>query len=413
MTVAKTAHDSLPRLLTALFFGNTVMLALYVGVAGILIQSHLAEIDPANKVANVGLVAGVSAIFATVFNPIGGTLSDRTRSRFGRRNPWMIGGALAALGAMALLGQADSVLLVLLAWCAGQSVMNLYQAALTAIVPDRVPENRRGTASAVVGLATNAGLILGSVVAAAFVTDIPLGYLIFGAAVVAGAIVVTLSTHDPRPGEYDTSVRRSGGLGRQLADFVSALGHHDFLWVFLGRATFMLGYFMIFLYTLFIFTDYIKLPAGLAPATAVALLTVTSVVTGAIAMIIAGPLSDRMDRRKAFVVVAGVVAALAMLIPLFAPTWPAMIVYGVVHGAAFGVYGAVDIAIVTLVLPSQGDAARDMGILNIANAGPQIAAPALASLVITAFGGYAALFVAGVCISLVGALAVLPIRSIR
>nr|WP_055501995.1 hypothetical protein [Nonomuraea pusilla] len=63
------------------------MCAVYLGVGGPLVQSAVALADPANKVGNAGLVAGVSAIFATVFNPIGGALSDRTHSRFGRRDP--------------------------------------------------------------------------------------------------------------------------------------------------------------------------------------------------------------------------------------------------------------------------------------------------------------------------------------
>ncbi|MFB7426480.1 hypothetical protein ACFC0K_24655 [Streptomyces hydrogenans] len=75
-----------------------------------LLPLQVEQVDPANKVAAFGLVAGVAAIFATVFNPLAGVLSDRS----GRRNPWILGGGLAALGALALLGRARSVLLVTL-----------------------------------------------------------------------------------------------------------------------------------------------------------------------------------------------------------------------------------------------------------------------------------------------------------
>lgn len=131
-------------LLPLLFAGNTAMYALYIGVAGVLLPLQIEHIDPAAKVANLGLVSGVSAIFATVFNPFAGALSDRS----GRRNPWILGGGLAAVGAMALLGSVDSVLLLAIVWCLGQAVMNFYQAALTSVVPDRVPTARRGAASA-------------------------------------------------------------------------------------------------------------------------------------------------------------------------------------------------------------------------------------------------------------------------
>ncbi|MGW4473963.1 MFS transporter [Nonomuraea sp. NPDC004354] len=402
-------QDGLPKLLTVLGAGNAVMYALYLGVGGLLVQVQIAEIDPADKVANVGLVAGVSAIFATVFNPIGGTLSDRTtRSRWGRRNPWIIGGALAALATMLLMSQVSTIPMILLAWSLAQAMMNIYQAAITAIVPDRVPEERRGTASAVLGVALSIGTIAGTQVAVFFVGDISLGYLVFGSAVVLGALLIVTLTHDPRPGEYEVVATPR----RSLADFVSALRHRDFLWVFLGRAMMILGYFMPLMFTLFILQDNIGIPKDQAPQ-AVATITIVSTLTGILATVVCGPLSDRLDRRKLFVTVSGVAAALSMLLPLLWPTWTSMLVFSAVQGAAFGAYSAVDIAIVTLVLPSKKDAARDMGILNIANAGPQMIAPFLAATIIANLGGYPSLWLAAIVISLVGAVAVLPVKGVR
>lgn len=51
---------------------------------------------------------------------------------------------------MFLLGFADTMLLITIAWCLGQAVMNGYQAAITSVVPDRVPMSARGKASAAV-----------------------------------------------------------------------------------------------------------------------------------------------------------------------------------------------------------------------------------------------------------------------
>ncbi|CAM5286716.1 MFS transporter [Streptomyces avidinii] len=90
-----------------------------------------------------------------------------------------------------------------------------------------------------------------------------------------------------------------------------------------------------------------------------------------------------------------------------------MLVFSALNGLAFGCFMAVDTALVTLVLPPAEDAARDMGVLNVANAGPQIVAPFVASAVVTGLGGYTPLFLVGGALSLVGALAILPIRSVR
>ena len=57
--------------------------------------------------------------------------------------------------------------------------------------------------------------------------------------------------------------------------------------------------------------------------------------------------------------------------------------------------------------------ARDMGMLNVANAGPQIVAPFLAALIIGHLGGYPALFADGGAVAIAGAIAIGPVRSVR
>ncbi|MFI6598924.1 MFS transporter [Nonomuraea sp. NPDC050536] len=393
----------LGRLLPVLGVANAVMFALYAGV-GVLLGLNVEQLDPAGKVSSLGLISGIGAVFATVFNPVGGALSDRTRSRFGRRVPWMIGGSVAALGAMALMAGARSLFALAVGWCLAQAMMNLFQSALTAIVPDRVPEDNRGTASAVLGIMLSLGGVIGTLIAARFAANIPLGYLLFGALVVGAAVLVSVFARDSRPVEYTVA---------QRPRFLSAMRHRDFMWVFIGRTLMVLGYFMVLSFLLYILKDYVGLPPGMKPADAVARITLISTACSIVATLVGGPLSDKLNRRKAFVTVAGVVASLALLIPLLAPGWGLMMVFAMIHGSAFGLYFAVDIALATLVLPNPEDAARDLGVLNVAAAGPQIAAPFVASAVIQIGGGYAPLFGVALVLCLAGALAVLPIRSVR
>ncbi|MEU9107765.1 MFS transporter [Streptomyces xanthophaeus] len=297
------------------------------------------------------MIAGVSAIFATVFNPVAGALSDRS----GRRNPWILGGGLAAVPAMFLLGLADTILLVTIAWCLGQAVMNVYQAALTSVVPDRVPVGARGKASAAVGLGLPFGSTLGALVGAAFSEDYRTGYLPFGA-LVAGAV--------------------SG-------------------------------------YQLYILQDHTVLPDAMAPEAAVAVMMPLTGVAMVFSTVIGGYLSDRFDRRKLSVGASALLSAVALMIPAVSASWTAMLAFAVVNRLAFGCYMAVDTALVTMVLPKAEDAARDMGVLNVANAGPQIVAPFIASMIVSLSGGYTALFVVAAVLAVAGALAVTPIRSVR
>ncbi len=175
----------------------------------------------------------------------------------------------------------------------------------------------------------------------------------------------------------------------------------------------VLGYFSVMAYQLYILDDHIALPESLAPTEAMAILTPVSMGAMAVSTVVGGLLSDRWNRRKIFVGLSAALAGLVTTVPVISPTWPGMLVFSALNGLAFGCFMAVDTAVVTLVLPRQEDAARDMGVLNIANAGPQIIAPFVASTVVTALGGYTPLFLLGGALSLLGALAILPIRGVR
>src|SRR5271165_2376111 len=113
------------RLLVSLGIAGGALSAMYAGVGTVLLPLQIEHIDRAHKIAALGVVAGVSAVFALVFNPVGGALSDRTRSRFGRRAPWLVAASAALLVMLALLGQAATVPLVLVAWCLAQAAANL------------------------------------------------------------------------------------------------------------------------------------------------------------------------------------------------------------------------------------------------------------------------------------------------
>lgn len=409
--LAPVAPASVQRgLLPLLFTGNTVMYALYAGVGGILLPLQIEHITPDHKVGMLGLVSGVSAVFAALFNPVAGALSDRS----GRRSPWILAGGLLAVPVMALMGAVNSVLLVAIAWCLGQAVMNVYQAAITSVVPDRVPVERRGAASAAVGLAMPAGSVVGVLVANGFSGHFSTGYLILGALVAAGAVLFTSYAREGgEPGRADEAPKgRPDGFRAQVSAFGDSLRAHDFRWAFIGRGLLVLGYFSVTGYQLYILQDHISLPHGLSPASAVAVLTPVSAVAMLVSIAVCGPMSDRLDARKGFVGVSAAASGCAMIIPMVSPTFPAMIAFSVVNGLAFGCYMAVDTALVTLVLPRAEDAARDMGVLNIANAGPQIVAPFFASAIV-GLAGYTTLFLVGGLLSVLGALAVRPIRSVR
>ncbi len=401
------------RLMISLGLASGALSAVYAGVVTVLLPQQIENIDRAHKVAALGVVSGVSAVFALVFNPVGGALSDRTRSRFGRRAPWIVAAPGGLLLMLALLGRARAIGLVLVCWCLAQVMANLFQAPLTAIIPDRVPVSRRGAASAVTGVASVLGGVAGVGLASAFASRPSVGYVALGLVLAVTAVAFVLTTADPATAGLPRPPRDTRGARARLADFLSALTHRDFACVFVSRAASILGYFLVVGYELYALTDYIALPHGLKPAQGVTILAAISAVGALLAAGITGPLSDRLGRRKPFVFLSSAVAGAGCVLPVLSPTFRTIEIFAAFAGVAFGTYLSVDAALITLVLPRGEDAARDLGVLNIANAGPQVLAPLLAALIIGHLGGYPVLFLAGGCCGLIGALAVLPVRSVR
>ena len=127
-----------------------------------------------------------------------------------------------------------------------------------------------------------------------------------------------------------------------------------------------------------------------------------------------GRLSDRTGRRKLFVLSASAVYGLAMFALAIASDFNGFLVGMAIGGLGFGVYTAVDLALVVDVLPDKDNAAKDLGVLNIAGALPFSVAPAIAPAILAlGNGSYGVLFaVAGVW-ALIGAAAILPVKGVR
>jgi len=391
---------------------NAGMLAVFQGLQQIILPNQIAAIDDAGKVGAYGLLASIGALAAAFSNPLFGAISDRTRTRFGRRAPWLVLTAVVTLLLMALLSGANTLFLIGAAYVLVMISTGGYQAVISATVPDRVPEKRRGTISSLAATASTIGSVAAINVAAQLVGQPLLANVVIASILVVATALLVIIAPDPTAGRRDANEVREK---QSITTFFSALKDHDFAWAFFARVAIMVGYFTVSTYQLYTLTDYIgveNLPGGNVTAATALLGTINLGCTGA-ASLLAGPLSDLIKRRKVFVVVASIGVGAGALVPVFMPTFTGMIIFSVVVGIFFGAYYAVDAAIMTLVLPKAENSARDLGLLNIGNTGPQIAGPFIAALVITLLGGYQALYIFCAVIAVISAFLILPIRKIR
>lgn len=395
------------RLLWWIIPANLGIFIIWGSFLSILLPAQVAGLDPAHKVANFAIVSTIGAVFALFAQPIAGQLSDRTRSRFGRRAPWMVIGAL--VGALSLIGLAfaNSFVSVLIAATLVQTAYNFAQGPLSAVMPDRVPIKRRGTFSALSGIGLMVGALGGQIVGSVFLGSIAGGYVFL--AVFSVFMLSLFVIFNPDYPSTDL-VREPFKFVDFLKTFwVNPVKHPDFFWAFTGRTLLYAGYFTVTGYQLFILTDYIGIKN---PATVIPLLGVISLAGILISTIISGPLSDKFGRRKPFIFASSVLVGIALLIPMISHTLPAWMAMTFISGFGFGMFQAVDTALMSQVLPSAKSFAKDLGVVNIAATLPQALAPAIAGAVVLGIG-YIGLFPIGIALSILGAFAVLPIKASR
>jgi MFS family permease len=347
---------------------------------------------------------------------VGGALSDRTYGRWGRRTPWLVPSAIAAAIFLALLGTRTSLpgvtILYLLLWFAA----NIYLGALTPIMVDRIPENRRGIASAVVGLGVPLGILIGVNFVARVSQET--GYILLALfLIITMALLVTWARESGavRPSPANIS-QHDTGPGAIWARFIASLGSFrsaDFTYAFLGRVLILLSFNMLVSFLYYLLQDYIgvdNLPQH-SPAVAISILTMFQTAGWIIATAVAGWLADRFNRNKMFVGICSIGVAVAMLVPMLSPTWPGMILFQTLFGIFFGTYYSVDLALISLVLPRKESAGRDMGIMNMAHIS-QLFAPGVAGALILRFG-YGALFALCMVAAAIGGVLVFRIRGVK
>ena len=346
-----------------------------------------------------------------VGNPLFGKLSDRTASRLGMRRPWMVIGLVGGSLGILVVALAPSIPVVLAGWCIAQLLFNALLAAMAAVLPDQVPFAQRGQVSGVLGVCVPVASVCGT-----FLVKIFTGHMLamfLGPCAIAGFFILlfAVTLNDRRLGQDQTPTWSL----REFAStfYVNPRQSPDFAWAFASRFMFVMAYAFLVTYQAY----YLLEKIGSAKADVPQQIFLGTLVQSAVvvaASVIGGKISDRTGRRKIFVLTASVVYGLALFVIAVASSFNGFLVGMAIGGLGFGVYVAVDLALVVDVLPGQHSAAKDLGVFNIAGALPFPITPAITPTIL-AIGrdSYGTLYmVAGLC-AIIGAAAILPVRRVR
>ncbi len=369
------------------------------------------QLDPTGSEYGMSLVLAVGALFALIANPLIGWLSDRTTSAWGMRRPWLIGGALGGVLALWIVSVAPSIPWLLAGWCLAQLAFNAVLAPLAALLPDHVPAARRGTVAGLISITTPLGQVGGTYLTKALAGD--MNAMLMVPAAVCLVLVLLLASVLPDRHLAREQVPAARWSSFLRAFWVSPRTAADFSWVCVGRFFLILSMSFLTAYQPFFLMNRLGFPADAVPDI-VFRSTLVQAVAVVLAGLVAGRLSDLIRRRKPFVIGAGFVCALGSLLIASADSYEAFLGGVAVFGVGLGGYLSVDFALITEVLPNrQDDAAKDLGLFNIASALPQSIAPAIASAILFSTGSYGAVFVVSAVAGVLAGLTITPVRRAR
>jgi MFS family permease len=360
---------------------------------------------------SLALVAGIGALVAMVGNPLFGKLSDRTSSRLGMRRPWMVIGLVGGSLGILTVALAPDVPVVLVGWCIAELFFNALLAAQVAVLPDQVPVDQRGLVSGVLGICVPVASVSGTFLVKLFTGNL-LAMFLAPCAIGGFFVLVFAVTLEDR--RLDRADKPTWSL-REFAStfYVNPRKSPDFAWAFASRFLFVLAYAFLTTYQAYYLLDKIGSAEADVPQQ-IFLGTLVQSAVVVVASLLGGRLSDRTGRRKIFVLTASVVYGLAMFVIAVASEFDGFLVGMAIGGLGFGLYMAVDLALVVDVLPDQDNAAKDLGVLNMAGALPFSIAPGIAPAILAiGHGSYGVLYaVAGVC-AVGAAVAILPVQRVR
>lgn len=397
------ANPNIAKLLALLLPPAFALYGAFNGVQQIVLPLQVEQIDPSGKVGQLALIVTICSIASVVGLGAGGALSDATRTRFGRRAPWLAGMATASAVLLVVMARQTSLIAIVAVSAILWFALNFFQAALLAVTPDRVPASRRAMASWVFGFAGPIGALIGINMCA--FASLEGGYAALAAfLVLATAVFVVFAPEGPYAPSATTSPARAKGsrLNLNLATrFAESFSSPDFALAFTVRALLFLGQYTVLGYLIYALQDYVgvaSLPDHSSQVAAGLVNTIRTVASIA-ALALTGWLMQLTNRRKLFLQIYSGMTAAAFLVLVVSSTWTGMLIFAVLSGAAYGVFASVDLAIMSHVLPTRDSAGRDIGLLAVAGAAPQLVAPGLGGMLIHNFG-YTTLFAFGALVTL-------------
>jgi Na+/melibiose symporter-like transporter len=402
---------------TILGFGLS---ALWASMHTIVLPLRLLDFTPEElKNSYLGYLTFAGLVLAMLVQPIVGAASDRSGSSWGRRRPYILAGTIVLLLLIPGIGLWESYAAVFICYCLMQIASNTAQSPYQGLIPDLVPEGKRGLASGVKSLLEMIGGVSLARLAAYFMNQYSPGeegywlWLTLGTLGIVFLItsLVTLFAVREQPG---TGIRAISPLTDILKSFqIDFKQHRGFIWFLASRGLLGMPGVILQTFALYYLTDVtgVENPAGAAA-------NLLIVVGAALIAVVyfAGRLSDRTGR-KPIMLFSGLIGAVGVVLLYLSESYTQVLLAGALIGLASGAFLSTSWAMAT-DLAAEGEEAKYLGLTNLATAAGSALARLIGPLIdyFNTVGtnlGYSVMLFACFLCFILGSLLVLKVRGVR
>ena len=414
---------------------------LWTSLGGLILPDLVVQlVGEAHKGAALATLEGIGSLMAVVWQPVAGAISDRTRTRFGRRRPFIVAGTIGDVIFLIGLALSGSYWLVVIFYFLLQTASNTAQGPYQGLMPDVVPESQRGIASGYYGISNVVGLLAGTVGAGVILAHTNRTVTILS--ICALLLLTMLPTVLLIPDRAERTVGQFESVGHALrTTFATPLRYPTFMWLMASRLLILMGLVGIQSFVFFYFRNVFFHGNRQDTITASYTLQGLVIVSAFLISLPAARASDRLGRRP-FILVGGLLGAAGVLMLIFShyQLVPTQILeplartlkvpqlaaqatlVGVLIGIGYGLFFSVDWAFIQDVIPP-GEAGLFMGFSNIATAGSGVIARIVGGFLLDPFnagpkllglpGGYPVIFSVFAAWLVIGALLILKVPEVR
>lgn len=354
-------------IMNAYFFGMSFM---WNAIHPIVLPALLLHfVDESLKNTYYGIMTFAGLVLAMIVQPVAGGLSDATRSRWGRRRPWLFFGNLICLVCLGGMAAAGSFWGLVIAYICLQIASNCAHGPAQGLIPDLVSEKQHGLASGIKSLADMLGLVVASFAAGQLMAgDSPvMAFVVIGAVLAMGTTITLLTNEENtlKGSTVEPNPSPETGKKRPIQELVADLrSYPGFMWLIVSRLLILLGIYGVQSFVQYYLRDVMRV-ANPPEATGNLMTTIGLPLT--LAVFPAGFLSDRLGRRRVNLV-AGALVTLGILPLVFATNMTQVSVLAGVIGVGTGIFLSANWALATDLIP-QKEAGKYLGLTNLATAG--------------------------------------------